>query len=93
MRVGEGRILITGGAGMIGSAVVWALNRLNLEDIAVCDRLSDDGRDKNLIPLRFCDCVDADDLFTYLAQPENRVIKTTFHLGPAPIRPKPMAAF
>jgi ADP-L-glycero-D-manno-heptose 6-epimerase len=76
---------------MIRSAVVWELNRLNLEDIAVCDRLSDDDRDKNLIPLRFCDCVDADDLFTYLVEPENCAIKTTFHLGAAPIRPKPMA--
>jgi ADP-L-glycero-D-manno-heptose 6-epimerase len=81
MRVGERRILVTGGAGMIGSAVVWVLNRLNLKDIAVCDRPSDDDRYKNLIPLRFCDCVDADDLFPHLAEPENRAIQTIVHLG------------
>lgn len=81
MRLSEGKILVTGGAGLIGSAVVWALNRLNLESIIICDRLSNDDRYKNLIPLRFRDYVDADDLFTYLNGLEGIGLRTIFHLG------------
>ncbi|MDR2812294.1 MAG: ADP-glyceromanno-heptose 6-epimerase [Puniceicoccales bacterium] len=81
MRLSEGKILVTGGAGLIGSAVVWALNRLNLEDIIICDRLSSDDRYKNLIPIRFRDYVDADDLFTYLRGSEGINLRTIFHLG------------
>ncbi|MDR2200827.1 MAG: NAD-dependent epimerase/dehydratase family protein, partial [Puniceicoccales bacterium] len=53
LRLRKGKILVTGGAGLIGSALVWALNNLGLEDIILCDRLSDDDRYKNLIPLHF----------------------------------------
>jgi ADP-L-glycero-D-manno-heptose 6-epimerase len=55
MRLSEGEILITGGAGFIGSAVVWALNRLDLNDVIICERLSNEDRYKNLIPLYFRD--------------------------------------
>jgi ADP-L-glycero-D-manno-heptose 6-epimerase len=81
MRLSEGKILVTGGAGLIGSAVIWALNRLGLGDIVVCDRLSNDDRYKNLIPLVFGDYVDRDDLFSYLKSSEGLGIGTIFHLG------------
>jgi ADP-L-glycero-D-manno-heptose 6-epimerase len=81
VRLGEGKILVTGGAGLIGSAVIWALNRSGLGDIIVCDRLSHDDRYKNLIPLVFCDYVDRDDLFSYLKSSEGMEIGTIFHLG------------
>jgi ADP-L-glycero-D-manno-heptose 6-epimerase len=81
MRIAEGKILVTGGAGLIGSALIWALNNLGLSDIIVCDRLSCDDRYKHLIPLRFRDYVDADDLLNYLGSPEGKGIGTIFHLG------------
>jgi ADP-L-glycero-D-manno-heptose 6-epimerase len=58
----DARVLVTGGAGFIGSALVWALNRRGCERIVVCDRLGTDEKWRNLTPLRFADYVEADDL-------------------------------
>jgi ADP-L-glycero-D-manno-heptose 6-epimerase len=57
----RGRIIVTGGAGLIGSAVIWALNRRGFDDILVVDRLDRSEKWKHLVPLRFADYVDADD--------------------------------
>jgi ADP-L-glycero-D-manno-heptose 6-epimerase len=81
MAIAEGKILVTGGAGLIGSALIWGLNRLGFRDIVVSDRLSDDERYKNLIPLHFNDYVDGDDLMSYLKSDLAREIRTIFHLG------------
>jgi len=62
MKNTDSRILITGGAGFIGSALVWDLNRRGCENIVVCDRLSTDEKWKNLVPLRFADYIDGHDL-------------------------------
>jgi ADP-L-glycero-D-manno-heptose 6-epimerase len=57
----RGRIVVTGGAGLIGSAVVWALNRRGIEEILVVDRLDASEKWKHLVPLRFADYIDADE--------------------------------
>lgn len=51
------RVVVTGGAGLIGSAFVWKLNREGVRDIFIVDNLGTDARWKNLIPLRFNDIV------------------------------------
>jgi ADP-L-glycero-D-manno-heptose 6-epimerase len=58
----DSRILVTGGAGFIGSALVWELNRRGLQNILVCDRLSTDEKWRNLVPLKFADYIDGHDL-------------------------------
>lgn len=74
-------MIITGGAGFIGSALVWALNERGVDDIVICDRLGSDERWRNLAPLRFLDFVDADELLPRLDRNEFGKIETIFHLG------------
>ena len=45
--------IITGGAGFIGSAMVWKLNSLGIDDILVVDNLACTEKWKNLVPLRY----------------------------------------
>ncbi len=51
----RGVILVTGGAGFIGSAIIHELNRRGLSNILVTDFLGTDEKWKNLVPLRFAE--------------------------------------
>lgn len=51
-------IVVTGGAGFIGSALVWELNRRGEDDILVVDHLGETEKWKNLVGLRFNDYLD-----------------------------------
>jgi ADP-L-glycero-D-manno-heptose 6-epimerase len=64
--VGRARVLVTGGAGFIGSALVWGLNDRGNARIVVADRLGTDAKWKNLRALRFEDYVEAPDLLQRL---------------------------
>jgi len=73
------KILITGAAGFIGSALVHELNERGYENLLLSDVLGSDEKWRNLVPLRFDDYVDAADLFDALDA--HRDITTIFHLG------------
>ena len=78
----SGTIVVTGGAGLIGSAVVWALNRRGLDDILVVDRLDRSEKWRHLVPLRFTDYLDADDFERRIAEGDDfGSIGAVFHLG------------
>src|SRR6188768_378209 len=62
------KIIVTGGAGFIGSALVWRLNELGDEDILVVDRHDDTGKERNLKALKFTDFVDADEFIADLSK-------------------------
>ncbi|MBT8386713.1 MAG: ADP-glyceromanno-heptose 6-epimerase [Ignavibacteria bacterium] len=50
-------IIVTGGAGFIGSAIVWRLNELGEENILIVDELGSDEKWKNLVGLKFKDFI------------------------------------
>ena len=76
-------ILVTGGAGLIGSAVIHALNLRGQDDILVTDLLGRDAKWKNLSPLRFHDYIQADSFLDRLEENPDSLgsIRTIFHLG------------
>ncbi len=49
--------IITGGAGFIGSAVIWELNKRGIQDILVVDNLALTSKWQNLVTLKISDYV------------------------------------
>ena len=76
-------IIVTGGAGFIGSAIVWKLNQMGRDDIIIVDRFGEDDKWQNLVGLKFTDVFDSEAFLEYLTHDflEKAEIDTIFHMG------------
>jgi ADP-L-glycero-D-manno-heptose 6-epimerase len=73
--------VITGGAGFIGSVLLWKLNQEGLEDLLVVDRLDTSEKWKNLRAHRFHDYLEADEFLAKLEAGRFGKIQGIVHLG------------
>ncbi|WP_439236401.1 ADP-glyceromanno-heptose 6-epimerase [Lonepinella koalarum] len=75
-------IIVTGGAGMIGSNIVKALNEIGHTDILVVDNLKDGTKFINLVDLDIADYCDKDDFIaSIMAGDDIGEIDVIFHQG------------
>lgn len=74
-------ILVTGGAGMIGSNIVHALNERGRDDILVVDDLSDGRKFRNIADARIADYQDRDAFLARIDRNEDLAIQVVFHQG------------
>ncbi len=75
-------IVVTGGAGFIGSAFVWKLNQEGIDDIIIVDRLGTKDKWKNLVNRRFAEFIHKDDFLPMVC--EDRLpfdVTAIIHMG------------
>lgn len=75
-------IIVTGGAGFIGSAIVWRLNELGSNNIIIVDELGKDEKWKNLVGLKFEDFVHKQEFIDHIRDEKILYkIDAVIHLG------------
>ena len=82
-------IIVTGGAGFIGSNVVAALNEAGRADVVVCDLLGDSAKWRNLAKRQLADIVPPAELMAWLvamAGAQDTRARTAFYVPAVEMR-------
>ncbi len=72
-------IVITGGAGMIGSMIAWHLNNLGRDDLVIVDDIQHPEQWQNLVKRRYVNYLDKSELACFLAGEPH--IDAIIHMG------------
>lgn len=74
-------IVVTGGAGFIGSSLVQELNSRGRDDILIVDVRDHVAKEKNLKHLQYAEFLDRDDFMTQVQSRSLPDVTAVFHLG------------
>lgn len=75
-------IVVTGGAGFIGSAIVWRLNEFGTDNIVIVDRLGEGEKWKNLVGLKYANIYHKDEFIDMIENDSVPFeIEAVLHLG------------
>ncbi len=75
-------IIVTGGAGFIGSAFVWKLNQEGIEDILIVDELAESDKWENLVGLRYQNYIHKEDFLDLIfTDAELKQVDAIIHMG------------
>lgn len=74
-------IIVTGGAGFIGSNIVHKLNRSGRNDILIVDELGTDEKWKNLVGLRYADFINKIDFINMVMEGYDFSAEGIIHMG------------
>jgi ADP-L-glycero-D-manno-heptose 6-epimerase len=75
------RVLVTGGAGFIGSVLAWELNRRGCSQVAIADYPAPNEKSGNLGGLRYTEIVEPAELPARLSSGSMGKLDCIFHLG------------
>ena len=81
--LGEGTTIVTGGAGLIGSAMIWGINNRNLNNvISVDDYETGSLKERNLAPLDIQGQIPTQDFRNLFREQSSKLnnVKTVIHL-------------